>query len=45
MFNPPTARQLDLIGSKLAYLKHINGQKDYEEMRKLPSSLRSNIAD
>ncbi len=45
MFNPYTARQLDLIGSKLAYLKHIIGQKDYEEMRKFLSSLRSNIAD
>lgn len=45
MFNPHTARQLDLIGSKLAYLKHIIAQKDYEEMRKFLDSLRANIAE
>jgi len=45
MFNPHTVRQLELIGSKLAYLKHIIDQKDYEEMRKFLASLRSNIAD
>lgn len=45
MFNPYTVRQLELIGSQLAYLSHIIRQKDYEEMRKFLASLRSNIAD
>lgn len=45
MFNPRTVRQLELIGSKLAYLKHIIDQKDYEEMRRFLAALRSNIAD
>jgi prephenate dehydrogenase len=45
MFNPYTVRQLELIGSKLAYLSHIIAQKDYEEMRKFLASLRENIAD
>jgi prephenate dehydrogenase len=45
MFNPYTVRQLELIGSKLAYLSHIIQDKDYEEMKKFLDSLRRNIAD
>lgn len=43
MFNPYTIRQLELIGSKLAYLTHIIRQRDYDEMKKFLDSLRENI--
>lgn len=45
MFNPYTIRQLELIGSKLAYLTHIIRQRDYDEMKKFLDSLRENIKD
>ncbi|MCX8013613.1 MAG: prephenate dehydrogenase/arogenate dehydrogenase family protein, partial [Rectinema sp.] len=45
MFNPYTIRQLELIGSKLAYLTHIIRQRDYDEMKKFLESLRANIRD
>ena len=44
MFNQYTIRQLELINSQLAYLSHIIGQRDYEEMKKFLDNLRMNIA-
>ena len=44
MFNQYTIRQLELINSQLAYLSHIIGQRDYEEMKKFLDNLRTNIA-
>jgi prephenate dehydrogenase len=45
LFNQYTPRQLELITSKLAYLKHIIRDRDYGEMKKFLDSLRENIRD
>ncbi len=43
LFNPHTVRQIELINSQLAYLNHIIMGRDYEEMQKYLSRLRSNL--
>ncbi|MBU0936759.1 MAG: prephenate dehydrogenase/arogenate dehydrogenase family protein [Spirochaetes bacterium] len=43
LFNPHTARQLELIGSQLSYLTHIIRDRDSEEMAKYLGRLRQNI--
>ncbi len=43
IFNPYTVRQIENINSRLAYLTHIIGGKDYEEMQKFLNKLRNNI--
>lgn len=44
MFNPHVPRQLELIGSKLAWLSHIIRDKDFDEMSKFLAALRENVA-
>jgi len=44
MFNPYTARQIEEINSRLAYLTHIIRARDYEEMEKFLGKLRDNLA-
>jgi prephenate dehydrogenase len=44
MFNPYTVRQIEEINSRLSYLTHIIRGRDYEEMQKFLTKLRTNIA-
>ena len=44
MFNPHTARQIEEINSRLAYLTHIIRAGDHEEMERFLNRLRKNIS-
>jgi len=43
VFNPYTPRQIEEIGSQLAYITHIIRDRDYDEMQKFLNKLRRNI--
>lgn len=43
LFNPYSLPELEKITGRLEYLKHIIGQKDYDELSKVLSRIRSNI--
>lgn len=44
LFNPLVPRQLELIGSKLAWLSHIIKDRDLDEMTRFIEALRGNLA-